>query len=166
MASSYNFFQTQARKVHPVIEDILTQRAEFTELNFGGTPTQLKSSPSWLLGALEAQHQKRCDNSIDLSKDPLMLILELTAYYFAKKGPSLVTSKDGFIGELEGACKGAPLIAAYTKWFESVKDHAADTLNLRDPKNLSQLLNEFKLNNAATLATQLEDVSCRLSSPR
>lgn len=165
MATTYNFFQkAPARKVHSIIADILTQRTEFTGLV--GQCVQLGPSTSWLLTALEAQHQKRTGKPVDLSKDPLLLILELTAYYFAQKGPTLVTSKDGFVGELEGASRGAPLIMAYATW---VKTHGAcltndNTLRLRDPVDLGELLNEFKLNDAAALATRLGDTSRRLSS--
>ncbi len=159
MGNVNNLFQSKKREVSAVIEDILTQQAEFSS-QWDHT-RELARSASWLLNKLEEQHQKRSEESIDLSHDPLLLILELSAYYneSSKKARSSVTSHDGFLAELPGVQKCADLISSYTRWYESLPQplNTKTALLIRDPKELTQLSERFKLNSAVYLAAQFQD---------
>lgn len=149
MENRYSLFTkiTAFRCVHKVIDDILTQRVEFSsDLN---ETKQLDPQKTWLLQQLENQHQKRTSQAIDLSTHPLLLILELSAYLSRGKNSALsaLNEQDGLSNSisLHGAEIGANLLRAYVAWVKHTQVTQTQVSNLtcidlgEDNKQLDEL---------------------------
>jgi hypothetical protein len=161
MENRYTLFtnissNTASRSVQQVIDDILTQRTEFSnDLN---KIKPLDSQKTWLLQQLENQHKLRTSQAIDLSHHPLLLILELSAYLSRSKADELPNACS-----LKGAEIGAKLLHAYINAYVSWSKLSGQKLGENhNPDNLAKLAKEhgFEDENAApNLASNLTSLA-------